>query len=117
MQNVCVGDGFSGESRVIRRWLGPYQQFASGFPEHRCMDQEMAESPGGATTLLKKFIKEGVIVSAYVNRFQGPALMKTSYNFENNQPLLAVGWVILVSHAEPQRFFSDDEIIGYRKKC
>ena len=63
-----------------------------------------------------KFVEEGAMVAEYVKRFLGPNFIREYRRYEKNLPLLAVGRNFLVSHAEPARFFSRDDIVQFRKR-
>lgn len=45
-QIVFVGDYVHAEGRAIGRWLEAFEEFKTGYAEHRAMDDEMAESLG-----------------------------------------------------------------------
>lgn len=61
-----------------------------------------------------KFSYEGPMVAYYVEKFYGAGFLRSYDIFEKNLPLFAAGRNFLVSHAEPMRFFSREEIIEYR---
>ena len=61
-----------------------------------------------------KFVDEGAMVAEYVNRFLGPNFVRDHRRYEKNLPLLAVGRNFLVSHAEPARFFSRNDVTQFR---
>jgi hypothetical protein len=61
-----------------------------------------------------KFVQEGFMVAAYMERFYGGELLHDYSRFEKALPLLAVGRGFLASHAEPAEFYPRDEVICYR---
>jgi hypothetical protein len=63
----------------------------------------------------RKFAYEGQMVKEYVQRFYGDQLLQEYAEFERELPLVAAGRNFLVSHAEPERFFAPEEVIGYRQ--
>ncbi|MBN1500353.1 MAG: metallophosphoesterase [Spirochaetes bacterium] len=62
-----------------------------------------------------KYSYEGAMVEYFVRKFYGDIFLREYARFEKNLPLFCVGKNFLVSHAQPQRNFSAEEIIGYRK--
>jgi hypothetical protein len=62
----------------------------------------------------RKFAYEGEMVKEYVQRFYGDELLEAYADFERELPLLTAAGNFLVSHAEPARFFSPEEVIGCR---
>jgi hypothetical protein len=44
LQIVCVGDGFHGEARAVRRWYRAYDEHLGGYRQHAAMDSEMIEN-------------------------------------------------------------------------
>jgi hypothetical protein len=63
-----------------------------------------------------KFAYEGAMVAAYMEQFYGDEVLDTFARVEHLFPLLAVGPDFLVSHAEPQAFYSRTDVIEYRQK-
>jgi hypothetical protein len=59
-----------------------------------------------------KFVDEGTMVRAYLDRFYGDVFVKTYATFEKSLPLFAVGQRFLASHAEPVRVFAEDELVN-----
>jgi len=49
-----------------------------------------------------------------MEKFYGEELLASYASFEKRLPLLAVGRNFLISHAEPEFFFSREEVIEYR---
>lgn len=142
IQVVCVGDGFHAESRAINRWKKAFEEYQTGFKSHKNMDEEMSESLGLMEIVLemksrvpeyfhflkgnhenvanerkdgnfpfRKFCFEGEMVSFYLRK-NFKEMFDDYYNFEKSLPLFAIGKNFLVSHAEPERFLTDDEIIN-----
>jgi hypothetical protein len=63
-----------------------------------------------------KFAYEGAMVAAYMEQFYGDEVLDAFARVEHLFPLLAVGPHFLVSHAEPQAFYSRTDVIEYRQK-
>jgi hypothetical protein len=63
-----------------------------------------------------KFVYEGAMVAEYMHRFYGGDPFDAVYEFEKTLPLLAVGSHFIVGHAEPQRFFTTQELLEYRSR-
>jgi hypothetical protein len=76
--------------------------------------ENIANEAGGGNYPFVKFVEEGEMVASYVRHFLGADFLQSYYRFEKNLPLLAVGEQFLVSHAEPVRAFTRDEIVEYR---
>ena len=142
IQVVCVGDGFHAESRAIARWKKAFEEYQTGFKKHKNMDGEMGESMGLMEIVMemkshtpeyfhflkgnhenianekkdgnfpfRKFCYEGEMVAFFMKK-KYKELFDDYYNFEKSLPLLAVGKNFLISHAEPERFLSKDEVIN-----
>lgn len=58
-----------------------------------------------------KFVAEGEMVAAYMERFYAGDALRAVYRFEKSLALLAVGGRTLISHAEPERLFEEHEVI------
>ena len=58
-----------------------------------------------------KFVYEGAMVAAYMERFYSGEPFEAAYLWEKSLPLLAVGSHFIVGHAEPARFISREEVI------
>ena len=63
-----------------------------------------------------KYAYEGEMVADYMKMFYGEELTYEYAFFEKDLPVFVIGKNFLVSHAEPERFFTEDEIINYRNK-
>lgn len=61
----------------------------------------------------RKFALEGDMVKTWTLQFLGRDFLEQYSKFEKQLPLLAIGENFLISHAEPQRFFEDEEIRNY----
>ncbi|MFH2115910.1 MAG: hypothetical protein ABIJ86_15520 [Spirochaetota bacterium] len=59
-----------------------------------------------------KFVQEGAMVRAYLDRFYGDAFVQAYAAFEKCLPLFAQGQRFLASHAEPARVFTENELIN-----
>jgi hypothetical protein len=59
-----------------------------------------------------KFVDEGTMVKAYLDRFYGTVFVQTYAAFEKSLPLFATGQRFLASHAEPARAFTEDELVN-----
>ncbi|MFP4302919.1 MAG: metallophosphoesterase [Spirochaetaceae bacterium] len=76
--------------------------------------ENIANEHGEGNYPFRKFVLEGSMVAEYMERFYPGSGFSSVYQFEKNLPLLAVGNRFLVSHAEPLRAFSPEEVINYR---
>ncbi len=70
---------------------------------------------GNGNHSFMKFALEGPMVTEYILKFYGADFLRQYDLYEKSLPLLAVGRDFLVSHAEPLRFFSREEILNYRE--
>ncbi|OHD12747.1 MAG: hypothetical protein A2Z96_06575 [Spirochaetes bacterium GWB1_48_6] len=62
----------------------------------------------------RKFVQEGPMVLAWMQKFYPPIILELFSRLEKNYPLLARSQDFLVTHAEPSRFFSPEEVLNYR---
>ncbi|WP_020611283.1 metallophosphoesterase family protein [Sediminispirochaeta bajacaliforniensis] len=62
----------------------------------------------------RKFVLEGEMVRVYLQKFYGDDFLKSYADFERALPLVAADGNFMVSHAEPARSFSREEVIRYR---
>jgi hypothetical protein len=58
-----------------------------------------------------KFVDEGAMVRAYLDRFYGQAFVEAYAAFEKRLPLFAVGSRFAAAHAEPARAYTEAELI------
>jgi len=58
-----------------------------------------------------KFVYEGEMVRQWVLRFLGESFLEEYAAFEHMLPFMAVGPRFLASHAEPDRYYSPEEVI------
>lgn len=63
----------------------------------------------------RKFAFEGEMVREWVLKFYGEEFINAFAEMEHEFPLLAVDGTFMVSHAEPQRYFTHEEVIRYRE--
>jgi hypothetical protein len=142
IQVVCVGDGFHAESRAINRWKKAFEEYQTSFKSHKNMDEEMSESLGLMEIVMemksqtpeyfhflkgnhenvanekkdgnfpfRKFCYEGEMVSFYMKK-NFKDVFEDYYDFEKSLPLFAIGKNFLISHAEPERFLEEEDIIN-----
>ena len=58
-----------------------------------------------------KFVYEGEMVKAWVERFLGEEFLYAYADYESRLPFVALGENLLISHAEPADFYSPEQII------
>ncbi len=63
----------------------------------------------------RKFAFEGEMVKEWVLKFYGEEFISSFAEMEHEFPLLAVDGTFMISHAEPQRYFTHEEVIRYRQ--
>ena len=78
--------------------------------------ENIANEEGAGNLPFGKFAYEGAMVAAYMEQFYGDELLAEFARVEHLYPLLAVGGNFLVTHAEPQAFYSRTDVIEYRSK-
>ncbi len=66
----------------------------------------------GGNLPFRKFAAEGEMVKDFMISVYGSKITQAYADFENNLPLFAKGTNFLVSHAEPRRAFSSNELIN-----
>jgi hypothetical protein len=76
--------------------------------------ENIANEEGGGNLPFGKFAYEGAMVAAYMEQFYGDEVLGAFAHVEGLYPLLAVGPHFLISHAEPQAFYSRGDVIEYR---
>jgi hypothetical protein len=74
--------------------------------------ENIANERGEGNYPFVKFVQEGEMVRLWMNRFAGPDLPGTIYQWEKALPLMAAGSDFLVTHAEPGRTLSLEEVIN-----
>ncbi|MBN2657099.1 MAG: metallophosphoesterase [Spirochaetales bacterium] len=75
--------------------------------------ENIGNEEGGGNHPFRKFAYEGDMVRTWVLQFMGEEFLNKYSVFEKLLPLLAIGENFLVSHAEPLRFFSEEEVTDY----
>ncbi|MBI9106365.1 MAG: metallophosphoesterase [Spirochaetales bacterium] len=73
--------------------------------------ENIANERGEGNYPFRKYAFEGEMVKLWVQTFMGIDLFKTIYRWEKSLPLMAEGKDFLVTHAEPGRELSPDEVI------
>ena len=63
----------------------------------------------------RKYAYEGAMVLEYVKKFYSEDFLINYSRFEKNLPLLAIGNMFLISHAEPLQFYSYEQVLNYRQ--
>lgn len=76
--------------------------------------ENVANESGSGNHPFVKFAHESAMVFEYMRMIYGMAMLGAVYYAEKRLPLLAVGGRYVISHAEPARLFSRDEVVGYR---
>ncbi|HBE03829.1 MAG: hypothetical protein A2096_16810 [Spirochaetes bacterium GWF1_41_5] len=144
LQVICMGDAFHSENRGMQRWKSAWDEYIGNYTEHNNIDEEMAENlsvlqivlqlkcafpeffhflkgnhenilnrEDGGNFPFRKFAQESHMTLSYLRKFY-PDTAEEIGRYEQNLPLLAAGSFFLVSHSEPRRFFSVDEVVNYR---
>lgn len=77
--------------------------------------ENITNEEGRGNHPFRKFTFEGEMVKDWVLKFYGKDFLEIYADFEHELPLLASDGNFMVSHAEPERFFTREEIIRYRE--
>lgn len=77
--------------------------------------ENILNEEGSGNHPFRKFAFEGEMVKEWVLKFYGEEFISAFGEMEHEFPLLAVDETFMVSHAEPQRYFTREEVIRYRK--
>ncbi len=75
---------------------------------HENIDNETGAGNYG----FRKFVYEGEMVRLWVSRFLGDSCFTALYNYEKLLPLAARGDGFLVTHAEPDQVYTEEQIIS-----
>jgi len=62
----------------------------------------------------RKFAFEGEMVRSWLQKFYGEEVLYAYAEFERELPLVAADGNFMISHGEPERFFTREEVIRYR---
>ena len=73
--------------------------------------ENIANEMGEGNYPFRKFVYEGDMVKAWVDKFLGEELFKLIYLWEKSLPLMAEGPDFLVSHCEPGRPMTREDVI------
>jgi hypothetical protein len=98
--------------RLLEMIFSVMQEYGEHFfflkGNHENIDNEM----GRGNYPFRKFVNEGEMVKVWAQRFLGDKCMALLKRYERLLPLAAEGDGFLVTHAEPERGFSRQEIIN-----
>lgn len=78
--------------------------------------ENILNEEGNGNHSFRKFAYEGAMVRDYVSRFCGNDFLQLYAIFEKRLPLFAIGSTFIASHAEPSRFFNQEELIDGRNR-
>lgn len=79
--------------------------------------ENIMNEEGNGNHPFRKFSFEGEMVKSYVVAFYGEEFLRTYALFERSLPLFAIGGKFLASHAEPQEFYGEDDIVNARVRA
>lgn len=88
--------------------FGPGFHFLKGNHENISNENENGNYSFG------KYAHEGDMVKRWCQKFYGDDYISKMTEYERNLPLLAVGESFLASHAEPEDYYSYEDILNYR---
>lgn len=78
--------------------------------------ENVTNESGGGNYPFGKYAYEGAMVLDYLQLRYNDEVIARLYEFEKRLPLLAVGERFIITHAEPARFFSREEVVEYRTR-
>ncbi|MDA3958233.1 metallophosphoesterase [Oceanispirochaeta sp.] len=88
----------------------------SFFPDHffflKGNHENILNEEGRGNHPFGKFVYEGEMVRSWTEKFMGEAFLNAYSEFEHSLAFMALGKSLIVSHAEPQEYYSPEEIIG-----
>jgi hypothetical protein len=105
-QEMCEGLGLMEMVMLAKAAFPDHFHFLKGNHEN------VLNETGNGNYGFYKFVDEGTIVKAYLDRFYGTVFVQTYAAFEKSLPLFAVGQRFLASHAEPARVFAEGELVN-----
>lgn len=105
-QEMCEGLGLMEMVMLTKAAFPGHFHFLKGNHEN------VLNETGNGNYGFYKFVDEGAMVRAYLDRFYGSTFVQTYAAFEKSLPLFALGSRFLASHAEPARTFSEQELIN-----
>ncbi len=90
------------------------------FPDHfhflKGNHENILNEEGRGNHPFRKFAYEGEMVKEWVLRFYGEEFLYSFGDFEHELPLVAADSSFMISHAEPQRFYSPEELLNFREE-
>ena len=75
--------------------------------------ENIKNEDGRGNHAFRKFAMEGEMVKDFMQEVYGNGVLNLMYDYETSLPIVAAFDRFCVSHAEPERVFSKDEIIDY----
>lgn len=92
-------------------------ELKNAFPEHfhflKGNHENILNKEGGGDHPFRKYALEGAMVKEFVNELYGDAVLHLINCFETSLPLIALFRDFAVSHAEPFKPYSRNEIVNY----
>lgn len=76
--------------------------------------ENIANERGNGNFPFGKYAYEGQMVLDFVIKFLGEDFLRAYYQYEKEFPVFVTGPNFLVSHSEPEKFFTREEMINYR---
>jgi hypothetical protein len=76
--------------------------------------ENIANEEGNGNHAFRKFSLEGEMVKEYVRAFYGEDFLELYALFEKRLPLIAIGVNFIASHAEPEREYTEEELVEAR---
>ena len=105
-QEMCEGLGLMEMIMLAKVAFPGHFHFLKGNHEN------VLNETGNGNYGFYKFVQEGAMVRAYLDRFYGASFVQAYAAFEKSLPLFAQGQRFLASHAEPARPFTEAELIN-----
>jgi hypothetical protein len=90
-------------------------QYPDSFHFLKGNHENILNEEGRGNHPFRKFAYEGDMVKEWVLKFYDEDFLSTYAEFEHELPLVAADETFMISHAEPQRRFSIEEVVEYRE--
>ncbi|MDC7232408.1 MAG: hypothetical protein PQJ58_04200 [Spirochaetales bacterium] len=87
-------------------------QFPSRFFFLKGNHENILNEEGRGNHPFGKFVYEGEMVRFWFEKFMGRDLMEKYAAFEHSLPFMALGRELIITHAEPERYYHPEEIIN-----
>jgi len=117
--SIYTGPSISSEMLEGMKTICVLMKLKILFPEHfhflKGNHENIMNQNCGGDFAFRKFANEGYMVREFINDFYGEDILYLMSCVENGLPLMAVTHNCVVSHAEPKKAFSYEQILNARQ--